>query len=95
MKVGGPLNPLSLPEMRSKEEEMAVEMKVHPVEVNSEAGGGADARFKAKNGSVFPKKKKLVKKMMLDSMVKFFSSLSSSSKPSQYNQSQMQKVMYC
>ena len=90
MKVGGPLNPLSLPEMRSKEEEMAVEMKVHPVKVNREAGGGADARFKAKNGSVFPKKK-----MMLDSMVKFFSSLSSSSKPSQSNQSQMQKVMYC
>ncbi|XWS23662.1 hypothetical protein CRYUN_Cryun28dG0034400 [Craigia yunnanensis] len=73
VKVGGPLNPLSLPEMRSKEE-MAVEMKVHPVKVNREAGGGADARFKVKNGSVFPKKKKLVKKMMLDSMVKFFSS---------------------
>ena len=87
--------------MRNKEEEMAVGMKVHPVKVNRKSGGAervreeAETRFKARNGSVFPKKKKLVKKMMLDSMVKFFSSLSSSSKPSQSKQSQMQKVKYC
>ncbi|XWS25065.1 hypothetical protein CRYUN_Cryun27aG0038900 [Craigia yunnanensis] len=70
--------------MRNREEEMAVEMKVHPVKVNRKAGGAervreeAETRFKARTGSVFPKKK-LVKKMMLDCMVKFFSSLFSSS----------------
>ena len=87
--------------MRNKEEEMAVGMKVHPVKVNRKSGGAervreeAETRFKARNGSVFPKKKKLVKKMMFDCMVKFFSSLFLHLKPSQSNQTQMQNVKYC
>ncbi|EOY16478.1 Uncharacterized protein TCM_035251 [Theobroma cacao] len=49
------------------------------VEVNS-AGQGmklkmmAEPRFKQKNGSVFPTKRKLVKKMMLEYLVKSLSS---------------------
>ncbi|KAB2083174.1 hypothetical protein ES319_A05G247400v1 [Gossypium barbadense] len=41
---------------------MGVEMKVHPVKVYREAGTGrAETRFiKATNGSVFPKKRKLI-----------------------------------
>ncbi|PPR88149.1 hypothetical protein GOBAR_AA32539 [Gossypium barbadense] len=55
---------------------MGVEMKVHPVKVYREAGTGrAETRFiKATNGSVFPKKRKLVKKMMLHSMLNGFGS---------------------
>ncbi|TYH72552.1 hypothetical protein ES332_D05G262400v1 [Gossypium tomentosum] len=73
---------------------MAVEMKVHPVKVYREAGTGrAETRFiKATNGSVFPKKRKLVKKMMLHSMLKFFISLFSSSKPFQSNDNHIQNV---
>ncbi|KAG8493860.1 hypothetical protein CXB51_011327 [Gossypium anomalum] len=50
---------------------MGVEMKVHPFKVYTEAGTGrAETRFiKATNGSVFPKKRKLVKKMMLHSLL--------------------------
>ncbi|EOY16476.1 Uncharacterized protein TCM_035245 [Theobroma cacao] len=79
-----------------------MEMRVHPGQVNIEAGGAqrvraeAETRFKAKNGSVFPKKKKkLVKKRMLDCVVKFFPSLFTSFKASQSKQTQMQKVKHC
>ncbi|OMP07300.1 hypothetical protein COLO4_07456 [Corchorus olitorius] len=72
---------------------MAVAMSKKPGKVNPEAE--AETWFKARNGSVFPKKKKLVKKMMLDSLVKFFISLFSFSESSQSSQTEMPNVKYC
>ncbi|OMO70026.1 hypothetical protein CCACVL1_19135 [Corchorus capsularis] len=52
---------------------MAVAMSKKPGKVNPEAE--AETWIKARNGSVFPKKKKLIKKMMLDSLESFLVSL--------------------
>ncbi|XVF64460.1 hypothetical protein PTKIN_Ptkin09bG0171700 [Pterospermum kingtungense] len=55
----------------------------------------AETRFKAKNGSVFPMKKKLVKKMMLDWLLKLFCFFFTTSISSQFIPIQMKNVRYC
>lgn len=52
------------------EEDMGVKVNPNPVEPKMGLMFKAEMKFKHKDGSLFPKKRKLVKRMMMESIVR-------------------------